>query len=251
MAKIVSKKNTKNQKKFANLFENTKRIFKIGTNIQPKRDLTRFVKWPQYIKLQRQKRILFKRLKVPGVINQFTNTVAADKDKALFKILGKYKPETPAEKKARLLEAAKNQTNGKKDASTKPKFLKSGLNHVTTLVEQCKAKLVVIAHDVDPIELVLWLPTLCVSKNVPFCIVKGKSRLGQLVNKKKTACVAITEVRKEDAGEFEKLCKTFMTNFNENKDIRHKFSEITLGHKTKVRIEKQEKAKEAELLQKA
>jgi large subunit ribosomal protein L7Ae len=36
--------------------------------------------------------------------------------------------------------------------------LKFGLNHVTTLVENKAAKLVVIAGDVDPIELVLWLP---------------------------------------------------------------------------------------------
>jgi large subunit ribosomal protein L7Ae len=32
------------------------------------------------------------------------------------------------------------------------------LNHVTTLIENKKAKLVVIANDVDPIELVLWMP---------------------------------------------------------------------------------------------
>lgn len=39
--------------------------------------------------------------------------------------------------------------------------VKYGLNHVTTLIENKKAKLVVIAHDVDPIELVVFLPTLC------------------------------------------------------------------------------------------
>lgn len=39
----------KNQSKFSNLFENTKRNHKIGGNIRPVRDLTRFVKWPKYI----------------------------------------------------------------------------------------------------------------------------------------------------------------------------------------------------------
>lgn len=29
-----------------------------------------------------------------------------------------------------------------------------------------------IAHDVDPIELVVWLPALCRKMNVPYCIVK-------------------------------------------------------------------------------
>ena len=59
--------------------------------------------------------------------------------------------------------------------------LKFGLNHVTTLVEENKAKLVVIAHDVDPIELVVHLPALCRKKGVPFCFVRGKANLGKLV----------------------------------------------------------------------
>lgn len=47
-------------------------------------------------------------------------------------------------------------------------------------LEQGKAQLVLIAHDVDPIELVVWLPALCRKMNVPYCIVKGKARLGQV-----------------------------------------------------------------------
>lgn len=35
-----------------------------------------------------------------------------------------------------------------------------------------------IAHDVDPIELVVWLPALCRKMEIPYCIVKGKARLG-------------------------------------------------------------------------
>merc|ERR1712194_758813 len=80
----------------------------------------------------------------------------------------------------------------------KPQVLKYGLNHVTTLIENNSAKLVVIAHDVDPIELVVWLPALCRKKEVPYCIVKGKGRLGQLVHKKSAAVVALTTVNNED-----------------------------------------------------
>jgi ribosomal protein L7Ae-like RNA K-turn-binding protein len=47
-------------------------------------------------------------------------------------------------------------------------------------VFQSKAQLVVIAHDVDPIELVVWLPALCRKMEVPYCIVKGKARLGSV-----------------------------------------------------------------------
>ena len=57
-------------------------------------------------------------------------------------------------------------------------MIKYGLNHVVTLVEQRKAKLVVIAADVDPIELVMFLPHLCRNKEVPYCFVKSKAKLG-------------------------------------------------------------------------
>lgn len=46
------------------------------------------------------------------------------------------------------------------------------MNHITTLVEQKEAALVIIAHDVDPIELVVWLPALCKRMDVPYVIVK-------------------------------------------------------------------------------
>ncbi|OBS81613.1 hypothetical protein A6R68_20160, partial [Neotoma lepida] len=46
------------------LFEKRPKNFGIGQDIQPKRDLTRFVKWPRYIRLQRQRAILYKRLKI-------------------------------------------------------------------------------------------------------------------------------------------------------------------------------------------
>lgn len=251
MAKGQSKAKTatkaKKELKFKSLFESTPRNFRIGSHVQPKRDVTRMVKWPQYILLQRQKRILMKRLKVPAAINQFTQTVAADKAKAIFKLLSKYKPETVAEKKARLQEAAK--ADGKQ-AEKKPKFVKSGLNHVTTLVEQKKAKLVVIAHDVDPIELVLWLPQLCRTKNVPFVFIKGKARLGTLVNKKTTSCVALTEVRKEDQAELEKLSEFALTNYNSNKELATRTSTIVLGGKAQARLKKAMEAKNAELMQK-
>jgi len=87
----------------------------------------------------------------------------------------------------------------------KPVVLKYGLNHVTQLIESGKAQLVVIAHDVDPIELVVWLPTLCKKQGIPFCIAKGKARLGQLVHKKTAACVAVTAVKNEDQREFAQI----------------------------------------------
>lgn len=72
----------------------------------------------------------------------------------LFKILEKYRPETAVAKKMRLKARAEGKVAKKEDQPTKkPNVIKSGINTVTTLVEQKKAQLVVIAHDVDPIEV--------------------------------------------------------------------------------------------------
>ena len=57
------------------LFEKRARNFGIGQDIQPKRDLSRFVKWPKYIRLQRQKAVLQTRLKIPPPINQFNTAL--------------------------------------------------------------------------------------------------------------------------------------------------------------------------------
>lgn len=42
---------------------------------EKKRDLTRFDKWPKTVQIQRKKRILKQRLKVPPALNQFTKTL--------------------------------------------------------------------------------------------------------------------------------------------------------------------------------
>ena len=80
----------------------------------------------------------------------------------------------------------------------KPLFVKYGLNHIVALIEAKKAALVVIAHDVDPIELVVFLPALCRKMGIPYVIVKGKARLGTVVHKKTSAVIALQEVRSED-----------------------------------------------------
>ncbi len=70
------------QQKIVPLIEKRSRSFGIGQDVIPKRDLTRFVKWPEYIRVQRQRRILYQRLKVPPAINQFTKTL--DKNTGMF-----------------------------------------------------------------------------------------------------------------------------------------------------------------------
>lgn len=44
------------------------------------------------------------------------------------------------------------------------------------------------------IQIVLFLPALCRKMGVPYCIVKGKARLGRLVRRKTCTAVALTQV---------------------------------------------------------
>ncbi|KAI8814467.1 60S ribosomal protein L7a [Cladochytrium replicatum] len=234
------------------LVEKRPRNFAIGQDIQPKRDVTRFVKWPEYIRLQRQRAILKLRLKVPPAINQFSKTVDKNTATQLFKLLAKYRPETKAEKKVRLTAAAEAVAAGNKaDQGKKPYNVKYGINHVTALVEAKKAQLVVIAHDVDPIELVLWLPALCRKQGVPYCIVKSKSRLGTVVHQKTATALALTEVRPEDKHELAALVSTVKANYNDkSEEIRRSWGGGVMGKKSVAMMARRAKAAAASKLEK-
>merc|ERR1712185_333699 len=121
-------------------------------------------------------------------------------------------------KAERISEAAEAKAAGKNAASKKPVCVKMGINHVTKLVEEKEAKLVVIAHDVDPIEIVMWLPSLCKARGVPDCIVKSKARLGALVGKKTATCLAITEVKPENKADLDSLKQLCEAHFNSQFD---------------------------------
>ncbi|RYR15224.1 hypothetical protein Ahy_B04g071949 isoform A [Arachis hypogaea] len=289
------------------LFEKRPKQFGIGGALPPKRDLTRFVKWPKTVQIQRKKRILKQRLKVPPALNQFTKTLDKNLGQSLtqsffylyfsdallinlldtytlllnymfycevivlctisikpqrslnafimspvatslFKILLKYRPEDKAEKKERLLKRAQAETEGKTVEAKKPIVVKYGLNHVTYLIEQNKAQLVVIAHDVDPIELVVWLPALCRKMEIPYCIVKGKARLGSIVHKKTASVLCLTSVKNEDKLEFSRVLEAIKANFNDKFDeYRKKWGGGIMGSKSQAKTKAKERllAKEA------
>jgi large subunit ribosomal protein L7Ae len=151
--------------------------------------------------------------------------------------LNKYKPESKQEKKARLLaEAEKREKDGDKATtkdSKKPVFAKYGLNHVVALVEAKKAQLVVIADDVDPIELVVFLPALCRKMGVPYVIVKGKARLGLITGKKTSAVVAVTDVRSEDSQALANLVSAAKANYlDKYEDARRHWGGGVRGNKS-------------------
>merc|ERR1711933_22629 len=152
---------------------NKPKVFGIGGALPPKRNLRNFVRWPRYVSIQRKKRIILERLKIPPTIAQFSHTINKSQMNILCNLLHKYQPDNT------------------KDGSC---VIKLGLNQITQLVEEKKAQLVVIAHDVDPIEIVCWLPTLCKKMGIPYLIVRSKARLGRYVHKKKVTALAISGV---------------------------------------------------------
>merc|ERR1712062_438969 len=233
------------------LFEKRPKNFGIGQDIQPKRDLSRFVAWPKYIRLQRQKAILFQRLKVPPPINQFNQALDRQTATQLFRLMDKYRPESKKEKKARLKVRAEERVKGKADAPTKrPPLVRSGVNTVTSLIEQKKAQLVVIAHDVDPLEIVLFMPALCRKMGVPYCIVKGKARLGRVVRRKTVTCLALAATNPEDRSALNKLVDAVKTNYNDRGDeIKRHWGGGVMGSKSQAKVAKLEKAKAKELVQ--
>merc|ERR1712127_766449 len=247
-----SQRASKSKKVVNPLLEKRPKNFGIGQNVQPKRDLRRFVKWPKYIRLQRQKAVLLKRLKVPPSVNQFSSTLDRQSASQLFKLMDKYRPETVKDRRARLVKRAAERAAGKPDTPTKrPLVVRSGINTVCSLVEQKKAQLVVIAHDVDPIEMVLYLPALCKKMGVPYCIVKGKARLGQVVRRKTSTTLALTSVNSEDKTSLSKLVDVCKTNFNERyEELRRHTGGGILGSKSQAKITKLEKIKARELQQK-
>ncbi|GMM56124.1 ribosomal 60S subunit protein L8B [Maudiozyma humilis] len=230
------------------LTNSTPKNFGIGQAVQPKRNLSRYVKWPEYVRLQRQKKILSLRLKVPPTIAQFQYTLDRNTAAETFKLFNKYRPETAAEKKERLTKEAAAIAEGKtrQEASPKPFVVKYGLNHVVSLIENKKTQLVLIANDVDPIELVVFLPALCKKMGVPYAIVKGKARLGTLVNQKTSAVAALTEVKPEDEAALAKLVSTINANFADKYDENKKhWGGGIMGAKAQDKAAKRAKAQSA------
>jgi large subunit ribosomal protein L7Ae len=72
--------------------------------------------------------------------------------------------------------------------------IRIGTNEVTKSSERAEAKLVVMAEDVDPVEILAHVPMLCEEKRIPYLYVPKKQRLGQSAGLSKSAAsVAVVE----------------------------------------------------------
>ena len=76
-----------------------------------------------------------------------------------------------------------------------------GANEATKQVERGQAKLVVMAEDVTPEEVLAHMPVLCEEKNIPYTYVQSKEELGSAAGLGvSTSAVAIVNPGKEKGG---------------------------------------------------
>jgi large subunit ribosomal protein L7Ae len=97
--------------------------------------------------------------------------------------------ELPEDLKRKILELVKN-------AAEQGGVIKKGVNEVTKAIERSQAKLVVIAEDVDPAEIVMHLPKIAEQKGIKYAYVNSKEELGKAIGLK----VAASSVAIVDAG---------------------------------------------------
>jgi large subunit ribosomal protein L7Ae len=120
------------------------------------------------------------------------------------------------------------------ELSKKSGKLKVGANEVTKILEKGNAKLVCVATDVNPPEIVMHLPFLCKEKNVPFAKVGTKAELG-------AACgidVTTSSIVIIDAGEAKNQLASV------SKKLKILLGESTESETEEVKEEKKEKTTE-------
>lgn len=62
--------------------------------------------------------------------------------------------------------------------ATQTGAVRKGTNETTKAVERAQAKLVIIAADVDPPEVVAHLPIICDERKIPYVFVPNKQKIG-------------------------------------------------------------------------
>jgi len=71
---------------------------------------------------------------------------------------------------------------------------RKGVNEVTKAVERGIAKLVIMAADVEPEEVLMHIPVICDEKKIPYSFVPSKAELGKAAGiEVPTSSIAIVE----------------------------------------------------------
>ena len=161
----------------------------VGQDIQPKKDLTRFVKWPNTFAFSARRSSSASASKsLPPLSSSRTRSTrtpprscsSCSTSTVRRRSRRRRRPLSGRRHRRRCVLVVDGVGVHRIDYSStqdskKPLFVKYGLNHTVALIEAKKASLVVIARDVDTIELVVFLSALCRRMGVPYVIVSGRS----------------------------------------------------------------------------
>ncbi|HDD42404.1 MAG TPA: 50S ribosomal protein L7ae [Nitrososphaeria archaeon] len=79
--------------------------------------------------------------------------------------------------------------------------IRKGVNEVIKSIERGQARFVVIAMDVDPPEIVAFLPTLCDERKIPYIFVTSKKELGEAAGLQVSAS-SVSVIEPGDAKDF-------------------------------------------------
>ncbi|HXX87738.1 MAG TPA: 50S ribosomal protein L7Ae [Candidatus Acidoferrum sp.] len=97
--------------------------------------------------------------------------------------------------------------------SSKTGSVRKGTNETTKAIERAQAKLVIIAEDVDPPEVVAHLPLLCDERKIPYIFVPTREQIGKALGIDVPAAAAC--ITKE--GEATGLLKEIVTRIEQVK----------------------------------
>lgn len=100
------------------------------------------------------------------------------------------------------------------DISRSTGKVRKGTNETTKAIERGKAKLVAIAGDVTPPEIVMHLGPLCEEKGVPYVFIKSKKQLGSVTGVNVSTASAVIL----NAGEGKKVLQDIKLKIKKQKE---------------------------------
>jgi large subunit ribosomal protein L7Ae len=116
--------------------------------------------------------------------------------------------------KLKIPEEVSNATYEALQIASKTGRVRKGTNETTKAVERGLAKLVAIAEDVDPPEVVAHIPIICEERKIPYIFVPSKAKIGTSIGiDVQSAAVCIVEM-----GEAKDLVKEIITRIQRIKE---------------------------------
>ncbi|NVM35686.1 MAG: 50S ribosomal protein L7ae [Candidatus Lokiarchaeota archaeon] len=93
-------------------------------------------------------------------------------------------------------------------AETRDSKIRKGMNEVTKSIERVQAKIVVMAEDVSPPEILFHIPLLCEEKGIAYGYLSTKKELGNVVRiNVSSSAIAIENVGTGNEGVLDDVIK--------------------------------------------